>query len=447
MSSTAIRHRRGQDAAWSGQALLSGELGLRLDGSNIPTYAKIGNSSGTWLGATKIEFFLSADRTKLDGIAAGAGVNPAQVSGGEKTAGTETALRLFAPVDVKEMAVTFGGGTIVSVFGRDGSGTSGAISAASGDYTADQITDTGSKVLMTPAERTIISGLASNYAGITHASRHKTGGADAIKLDELAAPTDVTTLNATTSAHGLLKKLPNDAYQFLDGAGNWGSNCYQRVDTAANFTANNPTLKLGQVGRESDTYRTKIGDGSTTWTNLGYERWFACGGTSAEVNTSASEQTVFSVTIPKNTLPLVGSRCRWFAHQALRNSSGGGQTVIGTAKVGGSVIAARTSISAGSGGTRTMYFVGELLRINTSLVMVQMQQWIGPIDEAEAGAEVGSGAVLTTMLAGGRTYGSARAGTSATFTGDITFGLYYTMSASNANLGVQTLAWSVEKVF
>jgi hypothetical protein len=39
----------------------------------------------------------------------------------------------------------------------------------------------------------------------------------------LAAPTDVTTLNASTSAHGLLKKLSNVATEFMNGAGNWAT--------------------------------------------------------------------------------------------------------------------------------------------------------------------------------------------------------------------------------
>lgn len=56
-----------------------------------------------------------------------------------------------------------------------------------------------------------------------HAASHKSAGSDPIKLDELAAPTDVTTLNASASAHGLLKKLSNVASQFLNGAGSWAS--------------------------------------------------------------------------------------------------------------------------------------------------------------------------------------------------------------------------------
>lgn len=52
-----------------------------------------------------------------------------------------------------------------------------------------------------------------------HAATHKSGGSDAIKLDEHAAPTDVTTLNASTTAHGLLPKLSGVSTEFLNGTG------------------------------------------------------------------------------------------------------------------------------------------------------------------------------------------------------------------------------------
>lgn len=61
--------------------------------------------------------------------------------------------------------------------------------------------------------------LTDARAPTTHASSHRLGGPDAIKLDELAAPTDVPTLNASITAHGLLPKLPNIASLFLDGTG------------------------------------------------------------------------------------------------------------------------------------------------------------------------------------------------------------------------------------
>ena len=43
-----------------------------------------------------------------------------------------------------------------------------------------------------------------------------------------------------------------------------------RRDTAANWTSNNPTLAVGEIGYESDNQRYKIGTGSTAWTSLGY---------------------------------------------------------------------------------------------------------------------------------------------------------------------------------
>ena len=43
-----------------------------------------------------------------------------------------------------------------------------------------------------------------------------------------------------------------------------------RRDTAANWTSTNPTLGSGEWGLETDTGLTKIGTGSTTWTNLNY---------------------------------------------------------------------------------------------------------------------------------------------------------------------------------
>jgi hypothetical protein len=43
-----------------------------------------------------------------------------------------------------------------------------------------------------------------------------------------------------------------------------------RRDTEANWTSEDPTLAAGEIGFESDTYKFKIGDGSTEWTALSY---------------------------------------------------------------------------------------------------------------------------------------------------------------------------------
>jgi hypothetical protein len=63
--------------------------------------------------------------------------------------------------------------------------------------------------------------LSDTRTPTVHATTHKSGGTDAIKLDELAATTDITSLNVSIAAHGLTPKAPNDATKYLDGTGVW----------------------------------------------------------------------------------------------------------------------------------------------------------------------------------------------------------------------------------
>lgn len=58
----------------------------------------------------------------------------------------------------------------------------------------------------------------------------------------------------------------------------------QRRDTAANWTANNPTLAAGEIGLETDTAKFKIGDGSTAWTSLAYANGVTATGTATLTN-------------------------------------------------------------------------------------------------------------------------------------------------------------------
>lgn len=43
-----------------------------------------------------------------------------------------------------------------------------------------------------------------------------------------------------------------------------------RGDTAANWTSSNPTLAAREIGIETDTRKTKVGDGVTAWNSLPY---------------------------------------------------------------------------------------------------------------------------------------------------------------------------------
>jgi hypothetical protein len=68
----------------------------------------------------------------------------------------------------------------------------------------------------------LVQGWDSGESSIPgHAATHKSAGSDALKIDELAAGTDVTTLNASTTKHGLLPKLSGLPGEFLNGAGSF----------------------------------------------------------------------------------------------------------------------------------------------------------------------------------------------------------------------------------
>lgn len=57
----------------------------------------------------------------------------------------------------------------------------------------------------------------------SHASRHASAGADAVKLDDLAATDDNTDLDASASAHGLLLKLGGGSTNYLRADGTWAA--------------------------------------------------------------------------------------------------------------------------------------------------------------------------------------------------------------------------------
>jgi hypothetical protein len=66
-----------------------------------------------------------------------------------------------------------------------------------------------------------------------------------------------------------------------------------RRDTAANWTANNPTLFSGEMGLETDTRYFKLGDGATAWINLGYVGVGPTGATGASAGNFGSSTLNF----------------------------------------------------------------------------------------------------------------------------------------------------------
>ena len=87
-----------------------------------------------------------------------------------------------------------------------------------------------SDLLLTDGSNALTGNLSVD-AGITiddvdisdHNARHESGGADAIKLDDLDSPEDNADLNATISAHGLCPKGDNNTDNFLRGDMTWNA--------------------------------------------------------------------------------------------------------------------------------------------------------------------------------------------------------------------------------
>jgi hypothetical protein len=129
-----------------------------------------------------------------------------------------------------------GTGDRLVIAGADGAqtapanvGTAGSVGAA--DQTVSLTTDVQGRVTARSAQAIAIAesqvtNLVSDLAGkapVTHATTHASGGSDAVKLDDLAAPDDNTDLNASTAQHGLLPKLSGVGTEFMNGLGNWAT--------------------------------------------------------------------------------------------------------------------------------------------------------------------------------------------------------------------------------
>lgn len=114
-----------------------------------------------------------------------------------------------------------------------------------------------------------------------HATSHKTGGTDALKLTDLALADDTTTHNTSTARPGLCPKRDGTGTKYLKNDGVWTKisidggtpstqeNSIQfRRATSLVWAAANPVLAAGEPAFETDTRVLKIGDGTTAYNSL-----------------------------------------------------------------------------------------------------------------------------------------------------------------------------------
>lgn len=151
-----------------------------------------------------------------------------------------------------------------------------------------------------------------------------------IKLDTIGAPTDVTTNNATTSAHGLLLKLDNNAAHFMNGQGAWATPAGGGGGT---YTADELTLHLNG----SNVFSIK--SGGITDTQVASANKDGTAGTASlrTLGTSATQATA------GNDSRLSDARTPT-AHAATHKNGGGDEVAVATA-------AANAIPKAGAGGT------------------------------------------------------------------------------------------------
>lgn len=126
-------------------------------------------------------------------------------------------------------------------------GSSLAIPAASGTW------NLASATLTLPTSQTITTPTIASFANATHAHTNAAGGG---QLAEGAlALTDITTNNATASAHGLLPKLSGNAAQFLTGTGTWatpaGAGDALTTNPLSQFAATTSLQLLGVISDET----------------------------------------------------------------------------------------------------------------------------------------------------------------------------------------------------
>lgn len=91
------------------------------------------------------------------------------------------------------------------------------------EHNTDTLANLNSKVSDATLIDTSDSRLSDARTPTSHNTSHQSGGGDAIKLDDLAAPDDNTDLDATTLIHGLLLKLGGGTTNFLRADGTWNA--------------------------------------------------------------------------------------------------------------------------------------------------------------------------------------------------------------------------------
>ena len=186
-----------------------------------------------------------------------------------------------------------------------------------------------------------------------------------------------------------------------------------RADTAANWTSANPTLLANELGRETDTGKIKIGDGTTAWSSLAYQAWatlpiaVASGGTG---QTSYTNGQLLIGNTTGNTL----TKATLTAGSGIAVTNGTGSISLAASEIADSNISATAEIAVSKLADGT---ARQLLQTDAAGTGVE---WASNID-IPGTLDVTSTATFDSIAS--HPLGAA-ATPSITFTGDLNTGIY-----------------------
>jgi len=202
-----------------------------------------------------------------------------------------------------------------------------------------------------------------------------------------------------------------------------------RADTAANWTSVNPILLANELGRETDTGKIKIGNGTSTWTSLAYQAWATL---PVAVNAGGTGQTTYTngQLLIGNTTGNTLTKATLTAGSGVAITNGTGSitvavdsTVVTTAQTGivtstmiadGTIVDADINASAGIVDTKlaTITTAG---KVNNSATTADSANTASAIVARDASGNFSAG-TITADLAGN----ASTVTTNADLTGDVT---------------------------
>lgn len=250
---------------------------------------------------------------------------------------------------------------------------------------------------ITTGNTRVLTPLDKNYTleETGHASKHLSGGSDAIKLDDLATPDDNTDLNASAARHGLLPKLSGSASDFLKGDGTWGT---------------------GSGGWATGLIATTTA--STT-----------------NITSSVTETSIFSFTLPGGTLGTQGAVLIRLYGQYTNNTAAN-QTVTIKFKYGTTTIFAATTGAISTSANARSWYLEFVLFADNSATAQRMGGSAGYIGVASA-PTTGYGAISGTIGNSAHFVGGSASENSAN---DLTVDVTITLSTATA-----TATWVTHK--